>query len=87
MKFRSWIILIIAFFGCSKPSLPQNDYGYYWWHYFWKGNWTAHIASGWRGQRIAVFPHQGIVLTMTADIEDGTEDKVFGDFKPFWQKI
>jgi CubicO group peptidase (beta-lactamase class C family) len=70
-SFQSWIK--------SKPALKENDYGYFWWHYFWPGGWTAHLASGWRGQRIAVFPEKGVVLTMTADIEDGSESHVFGE--------
>ena len=63
----------------SNPALKQNNYGWYWWHFFWNGGWTTHVASGWRGQRIAVSPRKGVVITVTGDVEDGTEDKVFGD--------
>ena len=31
--------------------------------------WIAHVADGWKGQRIAVFPDQGVVVTMTAALE------------------
>ena len=31
----------------------------------------AHIADGWKGQRIAVFPEQKIVLSMTAIMDSG----------------
>jgi len=31
-------------------------------------NWTAHMAVGWKGQRVAVFAEQELVVTMTAVI-------------------
>jgi len=39
--------------------------------------WTTRLASGWRGQRIAIIPEEKVVVTITADIEDGSEGKVF----------
>jgi CubicO group peptidase (beta-lactamase class C family) len=31
--------------------------------------WVAHVAQGWKGQRIAVFPEPGVVVTMTGIVE------------------
>jgi CubicO group peptidase (beta-lactamase class C family) len=76
---KKWIETSFTPWIKSKPILKDNDYGWYWWHYNWGPGWSAHIASGWKGQRIAVFPEQKIVLTVTAMTEDGTEDKMFGD--------
>jgi CubicO group peptidase (beta-lactamase class C family) len=61
-------------------SAPRGalDYGWYWWHYRWPNGWTAHVAAGWKGQRVAVFPEKRVVVTMTGNIDDGTEDGVFG---------
>jgi CubicO group peptidase (beta-lactamase class C family) len=61
----------------SQATLNRPDYGWYWWHYFWDHGWTAHIAAGWQGQRIAVFPEKDVVITMTGLISDGTENDVF----------
>jgi len=32
-------------------------------------DWSGHVVSGWKGQRIAVFEDQGVVLTVTAMLE------------------
>jgi CubicO group peptidase (beta-lactamase class C family) len=58
----------------SKPELAQPNYGNYFWtqHY---GPWTAHVANGWKGQRVIIVPSEGVVVTMTADLEQG-EDAV-----------
>jgi CubicO group peptidase (beta-lactamase class C family) len=53
------------------------NYGWYWWQQIFGRNWIAHFANGWRGQRIAVFPDQHLVFTMTGDIEDGSEYELF----------
>jgi hypothetical protein len=35
------------------------DHGWFWWTHSFAPGWTAHMAKGWKGQRIAVFPAQG----------------------------
>ncbi|HZS35849.1 MAG TPA: serine hydrolase [Polyangia bacterium] len=55
----------------------HGDYGWYWWQNYFAPGWRAHVANGWKGQRIAVVPEQGVVVTMTGCIEDGAEDRVF----------
>jgi CubicO group peptidase (beta-lactamase class C family) len=59
----------------ARQSVP--NYGWYWWQQIFGRNWVAHFANGWRGQRIAVFPDQHLVFTMTGDIEDGSEYELF----------
>src|SRR5262249_9504974 len=52
----------------SEAGERAPDYGWYWWTERFHG-WTAHVANGWKGQRIAVFPDQGLVVTMTGCLE------------------
>jgi CubicO group peptidase (beta-lactamase class C family) len=74
---KSWVDLSFQPWNRSKPKLKQPDYGWYWWTENYGTGWAAHVANGWRGQRIAIIPEQQMVVTITGDIEDGTEDKVF----------
>lgn len=55
------------------------NYGWYFWTYDYGARWTARVANGWKGQRIAVIPEQRLVVTMTGIIEaqDGDEDGIF----------
>jgi CubicO group peptidase (beta-lactamase class C family) len=53
------------------------DYGWFWWTGVPAPGWTMHVASGWKGQRIAVIPAHGLVVTMTGCIEDGREEQHF----------
>lgn len=59
----------------SKPHLREPNYGNYFWteHY---GPWTARVANGWKGQRIAIIPAKNVVVTMTADLEENEEAAV-----------
>ena len=57
----------------------EIDYGWHWWNNVWSPAWISHGAVGWKGQRIEVFPQQGLVVTMTGMIGDGSEVKVFSD--------
>jgi CubicO group peptidase (beta-lactamase class C family) len=72
---RDWVDLSFTPWIRSRPQFEEPNYGWYWWQQKWSGGWTAHIANGWKGQRIAVFPEQKIVVTMTAIIEDGGEEE------------
>lgn len=74
---QSWIDRSFAPWNYSKPTLDRPDYGWFWWTYYFGDGWTAHVANGWRGQRIAVLPQQGLVVTVTGDIEDGSESDFF----------
>jgi len=63
----------------SGENTYSPDYGWYWWKDVWGKGWTSHAAIGWKGQRIEVFPEQKLVVTMTAIINDGSENKVFSN--------
>ena len=39
-------------------------------------SWVAHMSTGWKGQRIAVFPDQAIVVTMTGYLEPPEDEAV-----------
>ncbi len=72
-----WVARSFEPWNRSRPDAAQPDYGWFWWAYDFGPGWSAHVANGWKGQRIAVFPDQDIVLTMTACIEDGSEHALF----------
>jgi CubicO group peptidase (beta-lactamase class C family) len=67
-SFEPWI-------GGHGSRTP--NYGWHWWGWNIGTAWESHVANGWKGQRVAVFPTQGLVVTMTACIDDGNEAKVF----------
>jgi CubicO group peptidase (beta-lactamase class C family) len=75
---QQWIERSFEPWNRSTPELAKPDYGWFWWTRDYGPGWTAHEAHGWKGQRIAVFPEQDMVVTMTACIEDGTENELFG---------
>jgi CubicO group peptidase (beta-lactamase class C family) len=70
-SFTSWIT--------SGENTYSTDYGWYWWKDVWGKDWTSFGAIGWKGQRIDVFPEQKMVITMTAIINDGSENRVFSN--------
>ena len=76
---RGWVERSFSPWNRSRPDARDLDYGWFWWTYDGRSGWTAHVANGWKGQRIAVLPRQKLVVTMTACIEDGSENRVFND--------
>jgi hypothetical protein len=62
----------------------DNCYGYYWWANNYGGMTDWQVAQGWKGQFIAFNRSNGVVVTMTGCIEDGSElsifDKVMKDY-------
>jgi CubicO group peptidase (beta-lactamase class C family) len=75
---RAWVERSFTPWIRSRAGLEAPDYGWFWWQQIYAPGWTAHLASGWKGQRIAVFPAQHLVVTMTACIEGDREEAVFG---------
>jgi CubicO group peptidase (beta-lactamase class C family) len=75
---KAWIAQSFEPWNKSKAELTRPDYGWFWWASYHGPGWTAHIANGWKGQRIIVIPDQGIVITMTACIEDGSDHDFVG---------
>ncbi len=74
---REWIERSFTPWNRSRTELKTPDYGWYWWAEDYGEHWKAHVAKGWKGQRIAVIPEQEIVVTMTACFEDGSEEPFF----------
>jgi CubicO group peptidase (beta-lactamase class C family) len=48
-----------------------SGYGNYWWHGRHRGAPKNIMASGWKGQRISVFPDRRLVVTLTGVVESG----------------
>jgi CubicO group peptidase (beta-lactamase class C family) len=76
---RAWVERSFQPWNKSKPDSAQLDYGWFWWHHDYGAGWNSHSAIGWKGQRIAVFPEQKMVVTMTGCIEDSSERAMFDD--------
>jgi CubicO group peptidase (beta-lactamase class C family) len=76
---QNWVRQSFTAWIRSKPEFERANYGWYWWHYGWGPGWAAHVADGWKGQRIAILPEQEIVLTTTAIAAEGTEIKLIAD--------
>jgi CubicO group peptidase (beta-lactamase class C family) len=75
---RDWIGRSFAPWNRSRPASREPDYGWFWWTLTGRSGWLAHLANGWKGQRIAVLPRERLVVTMTGCIEEG-EHAVFND--------
>ena len=75
---RSWVEQSFSPWNRSRADAREPNYGWFWWAYGGSG-WAAHVANGWKVQRIAVLPRQKLVVTMTACIEDGSENRLFND--------
>lgn len=75
---RAWVERSFMPWNRSRPG-GRVDYGWFWWLYDFGPGWTAHVANGWKGQRIAVFRDQDLVLTTTGCIEDAPEEQVFDE--------
>ena len=76
---RAWVHRSFSAWMHSRSGNRNADYGWYWWRENYAPGWTAHEANGWQGQRITVFPEQDVVVTMTAAIKDGWEEKIFSE--------
>ena len=80
---REWVQQALSPWIKMSDRLPQPNYGGYLWTNDYgvgtaparrPGRWGAHVASGWKGQRIAVFPEEGVVVTMTGVLEAPEEE-------------
>ncbi len=72
---HAWVDTSFTPWISSKGADKAPNYGWYWWQFHY-GPYVAHVADGWKGQRIAIVPAEKLVVTMTACIEHG-EDDVF----------
>ncbi len=69
-----WVLRSLSPWIKTSEELPAPNYGWGWTlaDYGSVGSgqpWVAHVASGWKGQRIAVFTNQAVVVTMTGVVE------------------
>jgi CubicO group peptidase (beta-lactamase class C family) len=80
---EAWVTQSFSPWIRSKPSLLRPNYGWYWWEYHY-GPWTAHVANGWKGQRIAVVREERLVITMTGVLEKD-EEQIFAKVVQFVQ--
>jgi CubicO group peptidase (beta-lactamase class C family) len=74
---EAWIDRAFSPWNNSHAGVGAPNYGWFWWQDVYGEGWTTHLAKGWKGQRIAVVPEQALVVTMTAIIQSGDEDKRF----------
>jgi CubicO group peptidase (beta-lactamase class C family)/predicted Ser/Thr protein kinase len=92
---QDWVTQSFTPWIRASERASQPNYGFYWYAVdFGKavpagarrtGAWTAHLAQGWKGQRIAVFVDEGVVVTMTAVIEHPEDEtdifrRIIGDY-------
>ncbi len=73
---KKWVELSFQPWIRSGPEVNKANYGWYWWDETYVSGWESHEAHGWKGQRIVVIPSQELVITMTCDIENDTEQDV-----------
>jgi CubicO group peptidase (beta-lactamase class C family)/predicted Ser/Thr protein kinase len=70
---REWVTTSFTPWIVNTEKAKEPNYGWYWSQidYGTQGDkargraWVSHVAGGWKGQRIAVFPDQGVVVTAT----------------------
>jgi len=77
----AWVEKIYQpYISSSGVNSPAN-YGWYWWRQNYGSSKTFLEANGWKGQRIAIQPDLGLVVTMTGCLERERcdEQKVFSD--------
>ena len=71
---KAWVDASFTPWISSRSGIAPN-YGWGWWAQRFNGK-LAHLANGWKGQRIAIFPSEDLVVTMTGAMETN-EDAVF----------
>jgi CubicO group peptidase (beta-lactamase class C family) len=65
---RDWVERSFKPWNKSRAG-GSTDYGWFWWQHEYGPGWMAHLAKGWKGQRIAVFRDQDLVVTTTGCFE------------------
>ena len=67
---KEWVKMSFTPWTGPRASTKKPIYGWYWWQFEYGPGWLAHVAVGWKGQRIAVIPEQNVVVVMTGNITD-----------------
>jgi CubicO group peptidase (beta-lactamase class C family) len=76
---RGWVERSFTPWNRSQADAREANYGWFWWAVTGRRGWRAHVANGWKGQRIGVLPRERLVVTMTGCIDDGMGDQVFAE--------
>jgi hypothetical protein len=76
---KEWVATSFTPWIKSQPDNREVNYGWYWWKDRFSSGWVGHTANGWKGQRITVIPDKAVVVTMTAIIEDESENNAYRD--------
>jgi len=76
-----WIEMIFRPYISNKGEGASPNYGWYWWHSKYGAEKVFLEANGWKGQRIAIQPEMGLVVTMTGCLEPEkfNEDAIFAE--------
>ncbi len=74
---KEWVEVVNQPVIKSDAKLQGPNYGYYFWHPYFENDAASLMASGWRGQFIAVIPKKELVVTMTGCFLDGKESEFF----------
>jgi len=75
-----WVLRSFSPWLKTTSGAGEPNYGWYWWTIDYGSGmttvrptrsrrWVARVSTGWKGQRIAVFADQGLVVTMTGLVE------------------
>ena len=64
-----WIETIFQPYISNAGDGAPPNYGWFWWHQSYGSGRTFLEANGWKGQRIAIQPELGLVVTMTGCLE------------------
>jgi CubicO group peptidase (beta-lactamase class C family) len=76
-----WVKTIFQPYISNAGGGAPPNYGWYWWHQNYGSGRAFLEASGWKGQRIAIQPDLGLVVTMTGCLEPKkfNEDAIFSE--------
>lgn len=74
---RKWVDQTLQAQVKTSPQKPEKNYGNYFWHSWDAPKFKGILAIGWRGQRIAIYPESGVVVSMTGWHSDADEEKFF----------
>ena len=64
-----WVDTIYQPYMSNAGDGAPPNYGWYWWHPNYESGKTFLEANGWKGQRIAIQPDLGLVVSMTGCLE------------------
>jgi CubicO group peptidase (beta-lactamase class C family)/predicted Ser/Thr protein kinase len=81
---REWVQRSLAPWIKTSRDQPKANYGFHWMSSDFgpsplagvdADRWIGRVAVGWKGQRIAIFPATGVVVTMTGVVEPPEDEQ------------